>query len=112
MKKEDYVYARIKELLDQYGMTYYNLVQKTGLAKSTIYGIRNKTSFPEHETIKRICEDGFGIDVNEFYQRTDECDYVLTMKERECIDIFRQVPKKDADKALSYMKWLADCGRN
>ena len=66
----------------------------------------------ERETIKRICEDGFGIDVTEFYHRTDECDYVLTMKERECIDIFRQVPKKDTDKALSYMKWLADCGRN
>jgi transcriptional regulator with XRE-family HTH domain len=106
VKSGDYVCERIDELLKGYHMTYYQLVQKTGLAKGTIYGIKNRNRIPEYETICRICEEGFGISVASFYQIPEACDYVLTNKEKEYIDIFRQIPSENVDSAVAYLKWL------
>lgn len=63
------VAKRLKELLDEYGYTQYQLSKESGVPQSTISSIlKMKTKSPNSINIVYICF-GFGIELTEFFDR-------------------------------------------
>ena len=68
MKLNQAVSLRLRELLEQYGMTQYQLFTKSGVPKSTIHNIMNCSyDSVKLRIIHEICQ-GFQISITEFFQ--------------------------------------------
>ncbi|MDY4222368.1 MAG: helix-turn-helix transcriptional regulator [Candidatus Faecousia sp.] len=68
MKLNEAVSQRIQELLDQQGMTQYQLFTKSGVPKSTISNlIHCSYDSVKLRIIHELCQ-GFGISIVEFFQ--------------------------------------------
>ena len=57
---------KLRELLDQNGMTEYRLAKKSGLSDSTIKNIFRRNTVPSIPTLEAICK-GFGITLSQFF---------------------------------------------
>ena len=57
---------KLRELLDQNGMTEYRLAKKSGLSDSTIKNIFRRNTVPSIPTLEAICR-GFGITLSQFF---------------------------------------------
>jgi len=57
---------RTMELLDEHGMTLYQLTQKSGIARATIMQTEKRGGQLKVDTIERICE-ALGITLSEFF---------------------------------------------
>lgn len=68
MKLNEAVSLRLKELLDQYSMTQYQLSSKSGVPKSTISTlIHCSYDSVKLRIIHELCQ-GFPISITEFFQ--------------------------------------------
>ena len=68
VKLNEAVSLRLKELLDQYNMTQYQLFSKSGVPKSTINNIiQCAYDSVKLRIIHEICQ-GFQITITEFFQ--------------------------------------------
>jgi len=67
MQLNEAVSRRLLELLDEHGMTQYQLYMKSGVPKSTIANLVNCT-YPSMKLriIHELCQ-GFGIDLFDFF---------------------------------------------
>ena len=61
---------KLRELLDQNGMTEYRLAKKSGLSDSTIKNIFRRNTVPSIPTLEAICK-GFGITLSQFFAEGD-----------------------------------------
>ena len=67
MTNGELVRTRIRELMEENGMTEYRLIQKSGMPSSTVKSILSgKAADPRTGTIAFICR-GLQISVKEFY---------------------------------------------
>ena len=61
---------KLRELLEQNGMTEYRLAKKSGLSDSTIKNIFKRNTVPSIPTLEAICK-GFGITLAQFFAEGD-----------------------------------------
>ena len=57
---------KLRELLDQNGITEYRLAKRSGLSDSTIKNIFKRNTVPSIPTLESICK-GFGITLAQFF---------------------------------------------
>ena len=98
----------IKEKIDVMrkarGWTLSRLAKEIGLSTTSVYNWYNeKNTNPSREAIEDVCA-AFGVSVAEFYAdvETDK----LTEKELRLLQLFREIPDKNKDKALSMLEIL------
>ena len=75
MTAED-VRERVRKLLEQNNWTVYRRAKESGLANSTVYNMKNRGTYPKHETLEKICE-AFHITVADFLEEKKP-DLILT----------------------------------
>ncbi|RGB68790.1 XRE family transcriptional regulator [Harryflintia acetispora] len=59
------VLERLRELMDQRGMSEYKLSQLSGVSNSTLNSLFRKNNLPTMPTLEKLCE-GLGITMVEF----------------------------------------------
>jgi transcriptional regulator with XRE-family HTH domain len=64
---EDKTLTRIKELCDKRGWSVYKLAKESEISYSTLNNLFNRNNTPSLPTLERICEDGFGITLSQFF---------------------------------------------
>lgn len=62
---------RIKEILDEKGMSQQELAEKTGLTAATISSIINGKSSPKLVILEKIAE-AFGISIQDLFPQTND----------------------------------------
>lgn len=81
------ILERVKQIREAKGMSVYELADKCGIARNTIYRWYTKSYTPTLETIKVICEKGFNMSLAEFF--AVDCDLVpVTQDTKEFLDIW------------------------
>ena len=60
------VIARIQELCNARGWTYYRLAKESGITYSTLSTMLNKENMPSIPTLEKLCT-GFGISLCQFF---------------------------------------------
>ena len=100
----------IKEKIDALrksrGWTKCRLAREIGLSQNAVYNWYNeKNCSPSRETIEDVCAV-FGISIAEFYADIDS--EKLTEKEIRVLEVFRQLPPKKQEKAISMLEILID----
>lgn len=60
------VHERIENLMKQRDMSYYRLVQLTGLSQSTLNNMKTRGSLPSLYTLEQICQ-GLQISLSQFF---------------------------------------------
>ena len=97
---------KINKLRLEKGWKLCQLARKAGITPNTVYNWYNsKNATPSAESIENVCT-AFNISVAEFYAdvQTDN----LTEKEIRLLELFRKVPDKNKDKALTMLEMLTD----
>ena len=87
------VAERIHELRLKRNWSVNYLAMEAGLTQSTLDSVLKRNSNPRIDTIQSIC-NAFGITLSQFFY-TDETMELLSPKEKQLIEIFRQLtPQK------------------
>lgn len=68
---------RLKQLMDERGLTMYALAKASGLHWQTIKNLFSRTSNPSVATMTSICK-GLGITMSQFFLEEDETTITLT----------------------------------
>ena len=100
------VIARIEELREVRGWSYYRLAKASGIPYSTLNTMLHKTNVPSVPSLMKICA-GFGITLAQFFSESDET-AVLRADQRECLRQWDLLDQKSKELALIYMKGLSD----
>ena len=107
MRKILDILQRITDLRVSKGMSIYELANKSGIAKNTIYRWYSKNYTPTLDSLQEICEKGFGITLVEFFA-VDTDLIPATSETKEIIDLWINLTdtQKQAIKQilLSYKK--------
>ena len=95
MERKD-VIARIKELMDNEGLTAYAVGKRANIGETAVYAALSpdKIKCPELETIDSIC-NGLGITLSKFFEFASPEDSPTYLSELEAkwLDIIRRTPK-------------------
>jgi len=104
--REDKARQRIFQLMDQRGMTLYQLAKTSKIPLTTLYNLQGKkTVNPSNATIEKICR-GLDITLPEFYNYEDY-DMWLTDEERRLIEIERGLNERDRKRLMGYAEGLS-----
>ena len=101
------ILQRITDIRKARGMSVYELANKSGIAKNTIYRWYNKNYTPTFESLKLICEKGFEMSILEFFAFGSDI-IPATPEIKEIVEVWTTLnqTQKDAIKQiiLSYKK--------
>ncbi len=61
------ILQRITDIRKSKGLSIYELANRSGIAKNTIYRWYSKNYTPTLDSLQIICEKGFGISLVEFF---------------------------------------------
>lgn len=100
------VIARIQQLCDARGWSYYRLAKASDIPYSTLNTMFHKSYVPTVPSLQKIC-DGFGISLAQFFSERDEAS-LLTQDQRDCLEQWNKLDKDGRRLALAYMQGLAD----
>lgn len=103
------VVARIEELCQARDWSYYRLSKASGIPYSTLNTMLHKTNVPSVPSLAKIC-NGFGITLAQFFSDKDES-AMLTADQKECLQLWNRLSKRNKELAVAYMTGLADCSR-
>lgn len=101
------VVARIEELCQARGWSYYRLAKASGIPYSTLNTMLHKTNVPSVPSLAKICS-GFGITLAQFFSDKDES-AMLTADQKECLQLWNRLSERNKELASAYMTGLADC---
>lgn len=101
------VVARIEELCQARGWSYYRLAKASGIPYSTLNTMLHKTNVPSVPSLAKIC-NGFGITLAQFFSDKDES-AMLTADQKECLQLWNRLSERNKELASAYMTGLADC---
>ena len=88
----------------QKGWSLSKLATQAGLTTTTVYNWYNdKNATPSRDSIEDVCV-AFGVSVAEFYADVEMDN--LTEKEIRLLELFRKIPEKEREKALSMLELL------
>lgn len=100
------VKEKINTLRKERGWTLCKLAKEIGISQTAVYNWYNeKNSSPSRETVEDICAV-FQISIAEFYADIDSDN--LTEKEVRLLELFRKIPTKNQEKAISMLEMLMD----
>ncbi len=71
---------KLREILNQNGMTEYRLAKKSGLSDSTIKNIFRRNTVPSIPTLEAICK-GLGITLSQFFAEDEMIETTPDFKE-------------------------------
>lgn len=95
---------KITKIRKQKGWSLSKLATQAGLTTTTVYNWYNdKNATPSRDSIEDVCV-AFGISVAEFYADVEMDN--LTEKEIRLLELFRKIPEKEREKALSMLELL------
>ena len=80
------VNARIKELCEELGFSYYELAKRSEIPYSTLNTMMLKENQPSLPTLKKLC-NGFGITLLQFFN-TEDTPVTLSCAQQECLALF------------------------
>ena len=95
--------ARLHQLLDERGWTYYRLAANSGLSDSTVANIFRRGTVPSITTLEAICR-GFGITMAQFFSEGDEVQLTDDLKELFAAWLFLTPEQKDL--LLQFLKTI------
>ncbi|PWM34792.1 MAG: XRE family transcriptional regulator [Clostridiales bacterium] len=78
------ILGRIRELMDQRGMSEYKLSQLSGISNSTLNSLFRKNNLPTLPTLEKIC-NGLGVTMLQFMSEGKET-YALSSKELQLFE--------------------------
>lgn len=97
---------KIDNLRKARGWTKSLLATKAGLTANTVYNWYNENRFnPSRDSIEGVCV-AFGISVAEFYADIETDD--LSQNEIRLLEVFRKIPDKNKEKAISVLEMLIE----
>lgn len=100
------VKTKINQMRKERGWSLFRLAQEIGISQTSVYNWYNeKNANPSRESIEDACA-AFGVSVAEFYSDIDADN--LTEKEIRLLELFRKLPDKNKEKALSMLEMLMD----
>ena len=102
--------ARIEQLCQARGWTYYRLAKESGITYSTLNTMVHKSNAPSISTLCKLC-DGFGITLSQFFAEEDET-ALLRRDQKDCLQSWEALSSSGKALALAYMQGLADQGKN
>ena len=96
------VIKRIIQLRDERKMSTNELALQSGITQSTLSSLLNsdQNSLPRIDTLMRICTNGFGITLAQFFLE-DEAIEVLNNSEKQMLTIFRKLSPKQQQALIS-----------
>ena len=95
---------KITKMRKQKGWSLSKLATQAGLTTTTVYNWYNdKNATPSRDSIEDVCV-AFGVSVAEFYADVEMDN--LTEKEIRLLELFRKIPEKEREKALSMIELL------
>ena len=95
---------KITKIRKQKGWSLSKLARQAGLTTTTVYNWYNdKNATPSRDSIEDVCV-AFGISIAEFYADIEMDN--LTEKEIRLLELFRKIPEKEQEKALSMLELL------
>ena len=95
---------KITKIRKQKGWSLSKLATQAGLTTTTVYNWYNdKNATPSRDSIEDVCV-AFGISIAEFYADIEMDN--LTEKEIRLLELFRKIPEKEQEKALSMLELL------
>ena len=105
MSDKNYLVDRIEELIEERGLSRYQLAKLSGTAESSVSNLFNRGSMPTVYTIEKIC-NGLGITLSQFFSKTGEYPD-LSKEQKELLDIWAGIKNEDRELALAYLKGMA-----
>lgn len=100
------VQKRILELCQERKMSLSKLANDSGLAETTVYDWFNKKNrTPSIKALEDVCAV-FQISLAQFFSGVDF--NALPQNEIHLLEIFRKIPDKNKEKALSMLEMLID----
>ena len=81
------ILERIKQIRETRQMSVYELAERSGIARNTIYRWYSHNFTPSIDTLQLICEKGFEISLAEFFA-IDSDVVVATPENREIFEIW------------------------
>ena len=103
--REDYVLAKIKDLLTDRGWTLYRLSKESGISYSTLNNTFHRNNVPSISTLLHVCE-GFGITMAEFFDEGGAVVKHLTTADQELLVDFHSLQRDDKRLVSAYMQGL------
>jgi transcriptional regulator with XRE-family HTH domain len=102
---EDKALTRIKEFCDKRGWTVYRLAKESDISYSTLNNLFNRNNTPSLPTLERICLDGFGISLSQFFA-DDEYIHTLTDKQQKLLERYCNLPPAEKSLLEAYLTGL------
>ena len=99
------VNARIKELCEERGFSYYELAKRSDIPYSTLNTMILKENQPSLSTVKKLC-NGFGISLLQFFNTADT-PVALSEAQKECLALFDVLTSEEQALAIAYMNGLS-----
>lgn len=99
------VNARIKELCEERGFSYYELAKRSEIPYSTLNTMILKENQPSLSTLKKLC-NGFGISLLQFFN-TEDTPVALSDAQKECLALFDVLTPEEQALVIAYMKGLS-----
>lgn len=98
------VLGRIRELLDEQGITPYELSKRSDVAESTVSNMLNRGSLPSITTLEQLC-GGLGITLSQFFA-TDGESITLTAEQKRTIKAMSKFNPSTRETLLDFMEKL------
>ncbi len=100
------IHGRIQELIKKEGWSLYQLSEKTGIHKTTVYNWYNEKHYtPDRNSIELICA-ALNITLSEFYSGIDEGE--LDGEQIHLLELFAKVPQSKRKIVFELLRNLSD----
>lgn len=99
------VIQKITKMKEKYGYTTRQLAIKSGIPQSTLQSILKEGKIPSIPTLQRICENGFGITLSQFFEDEEQPQNEIDPATNELLSILNKLPKK---KVIALTKFLKE----
>lgn len=101
------VIARIQELCQLRGWSFYRLSKQSGIPYSTLNTMLHSSHTPSIPSLTKIC-DGFGITLSEFFAHAIPTTVGLSETESELLKRWNKLLPRQRELAMAYIRGLND----
>lgn len=102
------ILTKIEEYLDTRKWSLYRLAKEAEIQYSSLHSMFEKNTQPTIPTLMKICK-GLGITMSDFFSDTITTEFFhCTEDEKELLNIYRELDKKDKKMILSVSKRFAE----
>lgn len=101
------VIARIQELCELRGWSFYRLSKQSGIPYSTLNTMLHSSHTPSIPSLAKIC-DGFGITLSEFFAEAISKTVSMSKEELELLKRWNKLNPQQRELAMAYICGLGD----